>query len=186
MNQPINQRLDWTPNPELLALPAVSAQEHRGGLRNFAAAVSIVTARHEQARAGLTATAVVSVTAEPPRLAVFVNKNVVAANIIMDSGALCVNVLSSHQEGVAKAFAGMIEGVHGDERFRHGGWSTMVTCSPALDDALVNFDCRVVKVYDESTHHAFLCEVLATRGCANGAGQDALVYLNGGFRQIPH
>ncbi|CAJ0896200.1 flavin reductase family protein [Ralstonia flatus] len=183
MDQPINQRLDWTPNLALQALPSVSAQEHRTGLRNLAAAVNIITAGHEGARAGLTATAVVSVTAEPPRLAVFVNKNVVAADIILRSGALCVNVLSGPQEAVAKAFAGMVEGVHGDERFRHGSWSTMVTHSPALDNALVNFDCRVVKVYDESTHHVFLCEVLATRGCID---EDALVYINGAFRQIPH
>jgi len=185
MDQSINQRLDWAPSSELLELPAVSAQEHRGGLRNLAAAVTVITARHQGAQAGLTATAVVSVTAEPPRLAVFVNKNVAAADIVMRSGALCVNVLSSRQENVARAFAGMVEGVHGDERFQHGTWSTVVTSSPALEDALVNFDCRVVKVYDESTHHAFLCEVLATRGCGCDAGRAALVYLNGAFREIP-
>lgn len=183
MNQSINQRLDWAPNPELVALPTVSAQEHCGGMRNVAAAVTIITSRHEEQQAGLTATAVVSVTANPPRLAVFVNKNVAAADVIMKSGALCVNVLSSRHEGVAKAFAGMIEGVHGDTRFGHGCWSSMVTSSPSLDDALVTFDCRVVKVYEESTHHAFLCEVLATRHCAD---EEALVYLNGAFRPIPH
>ncbi|MFJ4290716.1 flavin reductase family protein [Cupriavidus sp. NPDC089707] len=182
MNQNSNERLDWTPNPRLMALPTVSAREHCSGLRSYAAAVTIITARHENLRAGLTATAVVSVTADPPRLAVFVNKNVVAAGIIMRSGALCVNVLSSGQDSVARAFAGMVEGVQGDARFGHGHWTSMVTSSPSLDEALVNFDCRVIRVYDESTHHAFLCEVLATRGGAHG---DALVYLNGAFRQIP-
>jgi flavin reductase (NADH)/flavin reductase len=181
MNQQVNQRLDWAPNPKLQELPTVSAQEHRGGMRNFAAAVSIIAARHEEQQAGLTATAVVSVTVDPPRLAVFVNKNVVAADIIMKSGALCVNVLASCQDEVAKAFAGMIEGVHGDARFNYGKWESMVTSSPSLAGALVNFDCRVVKVYDESTHHAFLCEVLATKGCAE---EDALIYLNGAFKHL--
>ncbi|MEY2632410.1 MAG: hypothetical protein RIR00_1064 [Pseudomonadota bacterium] len=182
MSAEINQRLDWLPNPELAALPTVSAQDHRYGMRHFAVGVSIITGRHADARAGLTATAVCSVTADPPRLVVFVNKNVAASDIILDSGALCVNVLAGEQEDVAKAFAGMIEGVHGDARFNYGAWHALVSGAPALDASLANFDCRVIKVFDESTHHAFLCEVLATRERNDG---EALIYLNGGFRRIP-
>lgn len=58
---------------------------------------------------------------------------------------------------------------------------TPSTGAPTLDDTLANFDCRVIKVFDESTHHAFLCEVLATRERNDG---EALIYLNGGFRRI--
>ena len=183
MSEQVNKFLDWAPNPQWRDLPLVSAQDHRTGMRSLAAAVSIITARHEDHRAGLTATAVVSVTADPPRLAVFVNKNVVAADIIMKSGALCVNVLASCQEDVAKAFAGMIQGVHGDARFDHGKWKSMVTASPALEDALVNFDCRVVKMHEESTHYVFVCDVLATHACV---AEEALVYLNGAFKPVPH
>ena len=155
--------------PMLLALvdlePAIEGGEHDG-----------------EQRAGLTATAVCSVTADPPRLVVFVNKNVVASQVILNSGALCVNVLAGEQEDVAKAFAGMVEGVHGDARFDYGQWRELSTGAPTLDDTLANFDCRVIKVFDESTHHAFLCEVLATRERNDG---EALIYLNGGFRRIP-
>lgn len=181
IDKPSTQRPEWGPNPVLASLPAVSAQDHRACMRNVASAVSIITAQHGQRQAGLTATAVVSVTADPPRLAVFVNKDVAAAEVILQSGALCVNVLSSAQDDVAKAFAGMLEGVHGEARFLHGEWQTMVTSSPVLVGALVSFDCRVVNVHDESTHHAFVCEVLATTGCAD---ESALVYLNGAFRHL--
>lgn len=182
MSAHINQRLDWSPNADLAAMPAVTSDIHRGGMRHFAVGVSIITSRDGDTCAGLTATAVSSVTADPPRLVVFVNKNVVASNVILNSGALCVNVLAGEQEEVARAFAGMIEGVHGDARFRFGRWSEMVTGAPTLDGTLVNFDCRVVKVFDESTHHAFLCEVLAGR---ERHGGEALIYLNGTFRRIP-
>lgn len=182
MNQEINQLLDWQPNSELAALPLVSAQDHRYGMRHFAVGVTIISAKAGEQRAGLTATAVCSVTADPPRLVVFVNKNVVANEVILNSGALCVNVLAGEQEDVAKAFAGMIEGVHGDERFGYGEWIEQVTGAPSLTGSLANFDCRVVKVFDESTHHAFLCEVLATRERTDG---EALIYLNGGFRRLP-
>lgn len=182
MSADINQRLDWQPNPALAALPTVSADDHRYGMRHFAMGVTIITSSDGSDRAGLTATAVCSVTANPPRLVIFVNKNVAASDIVMRSGALCVNVLAGDQEPIAKVFAGMIEGVHGDARFGHGQWQTLVTGAPTLEGALANFDCRVVKVFDESTHQAFLCEVLATRERNDG---EALIYLNGAFRHIP-
>lgn len=181
MSVEINQRLDWKPNADLASLPVVSADDHRYGMRHFAVGVTVITARDGDQRAGLTATAVCSVTASPPRLVIFVNKNVVASEVIMNSGALCVNVLAGDQEDVAKAFAGMVEGVHGEGRFNHGSWDQLTTGAPTLVGALANFDCRVAKVYDESTHQAFLCEVLATRERNDG---EALVYLNGGFRKI--
>lgn len=182
MSQEINQLLDWLPNVRLSAMPTVSPEDHRYGMRHFAMGVTIITAGNGAARAGLTATAVCSVTADPPRLVVFVNKNVAASHIVLDSGALCVNVLAGDQEKIAKIFAGMVKEVHGNARFEHGQWHELVTGAPALDGALANFDCRVVKVFDESTHHAVLCEVLATRERNDG---EALIYLNGSFCRIP-
>ncbi|CAN0619117.1 FMN reductase (NADH) RutF [Burkholderia multivorans] len=182
MSQHINQLLDWRANDDLAALPTVSADDHRIGMRRFAAGVSIISARHGASRAGLTATAVCSVTTDPPRLVVFVNKNVVASPVVLNSGALCVNVLAGDQEEIAKAFAGMLPGIQGDARFGFGDWQALTTGAPALAGALACFDCRVIKVFDESTHHAFLCEVLAARERSDG---DALVYLNGGFRRVP-
>ena len=107
MNQEINQLLDWQPNQELAKLPTITPDAHRYGMRHFAVGVSIITGKDGDRRAGLTATAVCSVTADPPRLVVFVNKNVQANEIIIGTGALCVNVLAGDQEDVAKVFAGM-------------------------------------------------------------------------------
>lgn len=182
MNQEVNQLLDWSPNPALVALPTISAKEHCSSMRHFAVGVALITGRDGAAQAGLTATAVCSVTADPPRLVVFVNKNVVARQIIMDSGALCVNVLAGDQEEIAKVFAGMVKDVHGDARFQYGNWGQQVTGAPSLDNALISFDCRVIKVFDESTHNAFLCEVLSTNERSDG---EALIYLNGAFHQLP-
>ena len=182
MNAEINQLLDWMPNARLAALPTVTSDDHRYGMRHFAVGVTIITAKDGETRAGLTATAVCSVTADPPRLVVFVNKNVAANEVILNSGALCVNVLAGDQEEVAKVFAGMLKDVHGEARFAQGRWRELATGAPTLDGSLANFDCRVIKVFDESTHNAFLCEVLAT--CERNDGE-ALIYLNGGFRRIP-
>tara|TARA_R110001592_G_scaffold363372_2_gene686306 strand:- start:191292 stop:191843 length:552 start_codon:yes stop_codon:yes gene_type:complete len=182
MNQRNAQLLNWTPNEALAEVDTVSPQTHIYGMRHFAAGVTVITTSDGEETAGLTATAVVSVTADPPRLGVFVNKDVYACDKILENGALCVNVLARDQEEVAKAFACMIKGVEGADRFGYGNWQKLVTGSPALDGALASFDCRVVDIFEESSHYAFSCEVLATRERDDG---EALIYLNGAFRHIP-
>lgn len=177
----INQRLDWSSNADLRALPTVSTDLHRGGMRHLAAAVTIITSRADEDPVGLTATAVCSVTVDPPRMVVLVNKKVAAADAILASGALCINVLTADQEHLARVFAGMVEGVFGPARFAHGQWSARLSGAPVLDGALASFDCRVVKVFDESTHHAFLCEVL---DASEPPGGDPLIYLDGAFRRL--
>ena len=172
---------NWAPDAALATQPLVEPAAHRGGMRNFAAGVTIITTAHGGERAGLTATAMVSVTAEPPRLMVFVNKNVVAADIILRRGALGVNVLAGDQEEVSKAFAGMIPDVRGEARFNFGEWGTLITGVPVLAGALAVFDTRVIKVTEESTHYACLCEVLATRETAG----TPLLYFNGAFHRLP-
>lgn len=174
----INQVLDWQPNALLADLPLVGEEEHRAGMRHFAAATSIITTVHEQECVGLTATAICSVTADPPRLVAFVNKNVYAAEYIMATGLLCVNTLAGHQSELACIFAGMRKEIPGPERFKHAEWETLVTGAPVLKGAKSNFDCRVIKVFDESTHFAFLCEVLATR---SNETDGALLYMGGKF-----
>ena len=45
------------------------------GMRHLAASVTLITTRHRDRRGGLTATAVCSVSAEPPQLLICVNKS---------------------------------------------------------------------------------------------------------------
>jgi flavin reductase (DIM6/NTAB) family NADH-FMN oxidoreductase RutF len=70
--------------------------------------VCVITSVHEGKRYGLTATAMSSVCADPPRLLVCVNKSGVSHDMIAASGAFCVNVLAEQQVQTAKAFAGMM------------------------------------------------------------------------------
>jgi flavin reductase (NADH)/flavin reductase len=180
----MNPGPDWQPSAALAGLPMAAPDAHRGALRLFATGVCLITAAHGGERAGLTATAVCSVTLSPPRLVVFVNKKVAAVPLILDSGALCVNLLAADQIEVAKAFAGMLDGVHGPARFGYGRWDRLVSGAPTLARALARFDCRVIKVFDESTHHAFLCEVLASVE-RDDRDAEPLLYLDGEFRRIP-
>ena len=82
---------------------------------------------------------------------------------------------------IAKVFAGMNTSLEGDARFEVGDWDTLITGAPVLRNALANFDCRVIKVFDESSHNAFLCEILATK---EGQGNKSLIYVQGQFREL--
>lgn len=157
----------------------VDAAAFRAGMSRLGGACTIITASHEGERGGLTATAVCSVSAEPPRLLVCVNRNVRAHQLIADSGRLGVNVLDACHEGLAKRFAGMVEGVVGGDRFLEGNWACSPKGVPLLSDALVNFECQVIEETRSGTHSIFLCEVIdvATAGVA----QSALVYFNRHF-----
>jgi hypothetical protein len=89
--------------------------------------VTLITTRHRDLRGGLTATAVCSVSAEPPQLLVCVNKSASAHDPIGEAGFFCVNILSPQHRKIAERFAGM-DGVEGDERFRDmGEWSSLTT-----------------------------------------------------------
>lgn len=160
----------------------VDAGAFRAGMSRVGGACTIITASHGDERAGLTATAVCSVSAEPPRLLVCVNRNVRAHQLIGDSGWLGVNVLDAGHQDLAKRFAGMVQGVVGADRFLAGDWRDSPHGVPVLRDALVSFECRVVEATVSGTHSIFLCEV--TDVAAADTASSALVYFNRSFVPI--
>jgi len=144
-----------------------------------ASSVSIITTMTEDERFGLTATAVTSVTAEPPRLLVCVNKSGITHQKIIEAGRFCVNIVSDEQDGIAKAFAGM--GDTSIDRFNHGAWGVLKTGSPVLKEAVASFDCMLCDVSDQSTHSVLFGDVHAV-SCHGRA--EALLYGGRRFRQL--
>lgn len=156
----------------------VTAEQYRLGMRRLAGAVSIVTASHAEHRFGMTATAVCSVSADPPALLACVNGSAATHAAILQSGAFCVNVLRSEDAALANTFSGSQTG---EARFRSGEWLRLATGAPALASALASLDCRVVKTLEHGTHTIFLGEVQSLvvgrrgKGLMYGAGQYALL-----------
>jgi flavin reductase (DIM6/NTAB) family NADH-FMN oxidoreductase RutF len=141
--------------------------------------VCVITACHEGQRYGLTATAVSSVCASPPRLLVCVNKSGISHEKMIASNSFCVNVLSEAQDTVAKSFAGMLG--KGHDRFSVGAWHTLATGAPVLVGAAASFDCRIAEVIDQFSHSILIGEVI---GVATGQGHDALLYGARRFRTL--
>ena len=76
----------------------VNAEQFKLGMRGLAAAVNIVTAAHAGHRYGMTATAVCSVSAEPPTVLACINKSTATHAAIVKSEAFCINVLRADDQ----------------------------------------------------------------------------------------
>jgi len=146
-------------------------------MRQFAGAVTIITTAHDGARTGLTATAVCSLTAEPPRILICVNKTASGHKPIAGGGRFCVNVLGTQHITIANRFAGRAA-VDGDARFlADATWTTLETGAPVLADALASFDCVVHAAYDFDTHSIYVGDVRA----AVVRGGMPLLYAGGAY-----
>jgi flavin reductase (DIM6/NTAB) family NADH-FMN oxidoreductase RutF len=156
----------------------VPADVFKLAMRRLAAGVTIITTCHDGHRCGLTATAVCSLSADPPQLLVCVNRSSQAHDIIKRGANLCVNLLARRHKALAARFAGQKKGVAGEERFRAGKWTTLKTTAPVLDDALASFDCVVRETVESSTHTIFIGNVVDVRLRAEG---HPLLYAGGAY-----
>ena len=149
-------------------------------MRCLAAGVTIVTTVHDGVRGGLTATAVTSLSADPPQVLVCINRTANAHDLIHRGSLLCVNVLCHGHKNLAARFAGQ-NGVFGEGRFDAGRWMTLKTGAPVLADALVSFDCVVTERVQASTHTIFIGRVVDVRMRPKAR---PLVYASGTYARL--
>ncbi|WP_312666342.1 flavin reductase [Pantoea sp. CTOTU49201] len=137
-------------------------EQFKSAMRQLATAVNIITTGAGEGRRGLTASAVCSLTVTPPMVLICVNHFGEAHRAMLENGTFCVNVLTADQRFLADIFAGQA-GVPPNERFHHADWSELASGAPALDNALVNLDCRIAERVQTSTHSVFFGAVEAIR-----------------------
>jgi flavin reductase (DIM6/NTAB) family NADH-FMN oxidoreductase RutF len=141
--------------------------------------VCVITTRSGNERFGLTATAVSSICASPPRLLVCVNKSGFTHEKIVAAGHFGVSVLAETQEKVGQSFAGMMG--KDFDRFSVGEWREGNLGSPLLNGAAAAFECVVVEALDQFSHTIFIGEVTEAQA---GIGRDALLYGARRFRNL--
>ena len=157
----------------------VSIDLFRDGMARLAGAVNVITTDGPKGFAGMTATAVCSVTDQPPTLLTCINRSSYAHSIFGGNGVLCVNVLAAEQQDVAQLFAD--RNVTMPERLARVAHERILTGSPALHGALVSFDCRVAQQQQLGSHDLFICEVQAVKVGEPAAG---LTYFGREYHSI--
>ncbi len=158
----------------------VSKSAYRDAMSRFGAAVNVITSDGVAGRCGFTASAVCSVTDEPPTLLVCINRNSDSHPIITANKVLCVNTLSPAQQELSPLFGGQVE-CNPEMRFAAASWDVLETGSPVLADATVTFDCRVSGITEIGTHSVMFCEVVALR---QGPTPEALIYFGRDYHPV--
>ncbi|GIK80752.1 MAG: hypothetical protein BroJett024_18570 [Alphaproteobacteria bacterium] len=146
----------------------------RRAMRSLASAVSVISTAAEGRRYGMTATAVASVSVDPPSLLVCVNRTASLHAPLMARRRFCLNILHADQIELAQAFGG---GRAGDDRFACGAWRE-VGGLPCLDGAQANVLCDVDAVFPYATHAIVVGYVTEVRV---GDAVAPLIYQDGRY-----
>ncbi|MGX5218983.1 MULTISPECIES: 4-hydroxyphenylacetate 3-monooxygenase, reductase component [Pseudomonas] len=154
--------------------------DFRNAMAQLPAAVNIITSNGPAGRCGITASAVCSVTDSPPTVLVCINRNSAMHDVFQGNGKLCINVLCSDQEDLAKHFAGMTQ-VSMEERFSWDIWNAGHHDLPVLRSALVSLEGRISDCKSVGSHSVLFVELDKVSTRDEGA---SLVYFNRLFHRV--
>jgi flavin reductase (DIM6/NTAB) family NADH-FMN oxidoreductase RutF len=149
--------------------------DFRDAMRRLAATVSIITVTNGDERHGSTATAVTSLSMDPPSLLVCMNRDSRLHGYLTREDRFCVNVLHVENEDMSRLFASPLSS---SERFAKGDWLADKVHGVYLANAQANLFCRKEQTVDYGSHTIFIGRVVAV---INRDDIAPLLYRNGGY-----
>jgi flavin reductase (DIM6/NTAB) family NADH-FMN oxidoreductase RutF len=154
MSEIESARLDWVE-----AATAVPRAEFAEVMSRMAATVCVVSAVDGAGRHGRTATAVLSLSADPPSILVSIKAGSVLAGAIKAAGGFSLAMLAQGQELVADAFAGRVAP---DKRHLIGVWGAWPSGRPHLLGTSAALDCELSGAISAADHELFVGTIVAT------------------------
>lgn len=154
---------------------SLTPEEFREVISHFASGVTVVTALHDGRAFGTTASAVTSLSLEPPMLLICMNKQSETGRAVAAAGHFAVNILGADQMELAERFARK-----GGDKFAGVPVSAGKWGEPIFDEALATLECRVAEQTAVATHYVFMAEVLS--GAARAG--TPLAYFRGQFGRL--
>jgi flavin reductase (DIM6/NTAB) family NADH-FMN oxidoreductase RutF len=131
--------------------------EFKRAMRTVASTVTIISITDSYGtRHGMVATAVNSVSMEPPSLLICVNHGASIHDPLIERGRFCVNVLTTEHEELVSAFSGRLKGA---ERFELGDWRDESGGMCYLNEAQCNIFCDVDRIVPFATHSIIIGRV---------------------------
>lgn len=153
----------------------LTPDEFRDVIGSFASGVTVITALHDDTPFGTTASAVSSLSLEPPMLLICMSRESSTGQAVAASGRFAVNILTEDQEQEAVRFAGK------GDKFKGVRLDSGEQGEPLLAGALATLECRVTEEVTGGTHTVFLAEVERASGSGSGA---PLAYFRGEFGRL--
>ena len=129
-------------------------------MSKFATGVTVITTLDPQGQPhAMTANAFTSVCLDPPTLLVCVAHNTITYGYLEAQQRMGVNVLAEEQEELGRYFARRPEQREGDPAYSYTIDDARQV--PALDGAMVFFDCEIVGAHTYGDHTIYVGEVRA-------------------------
>jgi len=154
------------------------AARFKDAMSRFATGVAIVSGIDDGEPVGFTCQSFVSLSLDPPYVAVAPARTSTSWPRIARSGSFCVNVLHEDQEELCRGFA-----VSGGPKFDGVDWHPAPgTGSPVIDGSLAWVDCTVELVHDAGDHELILGRV---RDLGVGDGSP-LLFFRSRFATLSH
>ena len=157
------------------ATAVCDGERYRNVIGHFATGVTVITSHHDGIDHGATASAVSSVSLDPPSLLVCLNRATATETAVRESGTFVVNILREDQGELAMRFAGR----HGD-KFAGVEHERSDSGDPVLDGSLAHIECRVRDAVTGGTHTVFFGEVVH----AEALEGEPLAYFRGRFGRL--
>jgi flavin reductase (DIM6/NTAB) family NADH-FMN oxidoreductase RutF len=160
-----------------VAEPKATVEElaFREAIAHFATGVTVVTTTFEDRPAGMTASAVCSLSLEPILLLVCIDNRLPTHHAIEASRRFAVNVLGEADEALARRFARPAE-----DKFS-GVELIADSDPPVLARAIASFVCEVQERVPGGDHSIFVGRVLS---CAATPGRKPLLYYRSAFGSL--
>lgn len=150
--------------------------EFKRAMAKFATGVSIVAGLEDDRPVGFTCQSFVSLSLDPPYVAIAPARTSTSWPRIARAGSFCVNVLGAHQLDLCRSFA-----VSGGDKFAGVAWHRGPrTGSPVVEGSIAWVECAVELVHDAGDHELIVGRVLDL-GTDGGA---PLVFVDAGFATL--
>jgi len=151
--------------------------ELRDLMRLWPHGVSVLAVDNDGDRMGVTISSLVSLSLEPPLVAISIGKQASLYELLRRAGAFSVSLLGGEQEEIALRFAAgrppivHWEGVH----LREGQFA------PLIDDALGWIEARTAAEHDAGDHTLFIADVVSVE---RGPAESALMYRDRSYHPL--
>ena len=154
----------------------VEKAEFRRALGHFASAVTVVTAKLKTGHlAGITVTAFSSLSLEPPRVLICIDRQARIHDHFAADGYFAVNILAEDQETVSRRFASSEP-----DPFCEVGYTQGTSGAPLIHDAVAAIECKIVDLLPGGDHTIIVGEVEAAK-IHEGK---PLLYFRGGYASL--
>ncbi|NTJ43764.1 flavin reductase family protein [Agrobacterium larrymoorei] len=140
--------------------PMAIGEAFRATMRRFPATVTVISACRHGTDHGMTATAVTSLSMDPPSLVICLNNRTFLHDMLLEVPEFAVNVLTDRQIAISEGFSGKVAP---EKRFDSERWTRHPSGMLVLDTAHASVVCRRMGAVPYGTHTIFIGQVVDSR-----------------------